>query len=120
MSSANFRPKRTAAASRGFLAMARQSFESVCLPEDWKSANVVPRIFKKGRRGDVSNYRPVSLTSVPCKVIESLLKDDLTKHLESTSMLSKVQHGFLRADRVLPICWRRLRLGLWRSTRGMA
>ena len=71
----------------------QQSFESGCLPEDWKSANVVP-IFKKGRRGDVSNYRPVSLTSVPCKVMESLLKDDLTKYLESTSMLSKVQHGF--------------------------
>jgi len=71
----------------------QQSFESGCLPGDWKSANVVP-IFKKGRRGYVSNYRPVSLTSVPYKVMESLLKDDLTKHLESTSMLSKVQHGF--------------------------
>jgi len=64
----------------------QQSFQSGCLPADWKSANVVP-IFKKGKRGDVSNYRPVSLTSVPCKVLESLLKEDLTEHLESTSML---------------------------------
>ena len=40
------------------------------------------------------NYRPVSLTSVPCKVMESLLKDELTKYVETTSMLSKVQHGF--------------------------
>ena len=71
----------------------QQSFQSGSLPADWKTANVVP-IFKKGKKGDVSNYRPVSLTSVPCKVMESLLKDDLTKHLESTSMLSKVQHGF--------------------------
>ena len=71
----------------------QQSYESGHLPADWKSANVVP-IFKKGKRGDVSNYRPVSLTSVPCKVMESLLKDELTKYLETTSMLSKVQHGF--------------------------
>lgn len=71
----------------------QQSFASGHLPADWKSANVVP-IFKKGKRGDVSNYRPVSLTSVPCKVMEALLKDELTKHLEATDLLSKVQHGF--------------------------
>ena len=71
----------------------QQSYASGHLPADWKSANVVA-IFKKGKRGDVSNYRPVSLTSVPCKVMESLLKDELTKYLETTSTLSKVQHGF--------------------------
>jgi len=37
----------------------QQSFQSGCLLADWKSANVVP-IFKKGKRGAVSNYRPVS------------------------------------------------------------
>jgi len=47
-------------------------------------------IFKKGKRADVGNYRPVSLTCVSCKVMESLLKKELTKHLEDTGMLSKV------------------------------
>jgi len=56
----------------------QQSYESGHLPADWKSANVVP-IFKKGKRGDASNYRPFSLTSVPCKVMES----ELTKYLET-------------------------------------
>lgn len=69
----------------------QQSFDSECLPEDWKLDNVVP-IFKKGKRRDVGNYRPVSLTCVWCKVMESLLKDKLPKHLQNTDMLSKVQH----------------------------
>ena len=38
------------------------------VPPDWKLANITP-IFKKGSKGDPSNYRPVSLTSVCCKVI---------------------------------------------------
>ena len=58
-------------------------------------ANIVP-IFKKGRGAEVGNYRPVSLTCVSCKVMESLLKEKLTKHLEGTGMLSKVQHKFCR------------------------
>ena len=42
------------------------------VPADWKTANVTP-IFKKGGRDDPGNYRPVSLTSVPCKLMESLI-----------------------------------------------
>jgi len=59
----------------------KTSFESGILPQEWKSANVVP-IFKKGARNDRANYRPVSLTSVPCKVMESLIKEKLVEFLE--------------------------------------
>ena len=41
-------------------------------PEDWKRANVVP-IFKKGRKEDPGNYRPVSLTSILGKLFERVI-----------------------------------------------
>jgi len=43
---------------------------------DWRTANVTP-LFKKGSKHHVNNYRPVSLTSQICKVIESVLRDEL-------------------------------------------
>jgi len=63
------------------------------LPADWKTANIVP-IFKKGDRTDRANYRPVSLTYVPCKIMESIIKDKLMGFLESNDLLCKEQHGF--------------------------
>src|SRR6218665_2873163 len=44
------------------------------LHEDWKCADVIS-IFKKGIKTEAGNYRPVSLTSVPCKMMESLIRD---------------------------------------------
>ena len=54
---------------------------------------VIP-IFKKGNKRLPGNYRPVSLTSVPFKVLESLISDKLMGHLTSTGQLSMDQHGF--------------------------
>jgi len=71
----------------------QQSYETGSLPEDWRIAHVV-HIFKKGDRTNRENYRPVSLTCVPCKVMESIIKDALIKHLESNQLLCKQQHGF--------------------------
>ena len=39
-----------------------------------KTANVTP-LFKKGSKADVKNYRPVSLTSISCKILETIIKD---------------------------------------------
>ena len=52
----------------------QKSFSEGILPDDWKTATTIP-IFKKGNKHDASNYRPVSLRSVPCKVLESLIRD---------------------------------------------
>ena len=49
-----------------------RSFDSKQLPLDWRSANI-SAIYKKGSKKDASNYRPISLTSVVCKIFESIL-----------------------------------------------
>ena len=51
-------------------------------------------IFKKGCRSDALNYRPISLTSTACKIMERILRKHLIEHLESTGFLTTHQHGF--------------------------
>jgi len=75
--------------------MFQESFQSAILPSDWKSANIVP-IFKQGDKTDPNNYRPVSLTSVPCKIVESIIKDSITTFLEQNHIISYSQHGFTK------------------------
>jgi len=69
--------------------------ETGILPTDWKFANVCP-VFKKGPRSDVGNHRPISLTSVPCKIMESIIKDRIVRFLESSEFFSRYQHGFVK------------------------
>ena len=52
-------------------------------------------IFKKGTKGDPANYRPASLTSIPCKIYESILKDNIMKHLAENRLIKDSQHGFM-------------------------
>ena len=70
------------------------SFQEGLVPQDWRIANVTP-IFKKGSKSDAGNYRPVSLTSVICKVMESILKDALMNHITTNHILNDSQHGFM-------------------------
>ena len=51
------------------------------VPSLWRQANVVP-IFKKGDRSEKSNYRPISLTSVIAKMLESIVAKRIREHLE--------------------------------------
>ena len=64
------------------------------VPDIWRSANVCP-VFKKGAKGDPANYRPVSLTCVVGKVMESLIRDKMVEHLEKHSLIRPSQHGFM-------------------------
>ena len=52
----------------------QKSFSEDTLLDDWKTATVIP-IFKKGNKHDASNYRPVSLTSVLCRMLKSIMRD---------------------------------------------
>nr|XP_047129634.1 uncharacterized protein LOC105845176 [Hydra vulgaris] len=63
-------------------------------PLAWKQSHITP-LFKKGSRLDAANYRPVSITSVPCEVMEKIIKEQITKYLEKTSCISNNQHGFM-------------------------
>ncbi|KAJ7410587.1 RNA-directed DNA polymerase from mobile element jockey-like protein [Willisornis vidua] len=58
------------------------------VPDNWKLANVTP-IYKKGCKEDPGNYRPVSLTLVPGRVMEQI-----TQHLQDGHGLRHSQHGF--------------------------
>jgi len=71
-----------------------KSFNSAILLHDWKSANVTP-IHKKGTRNLVSNYRPVSLTSVYCKLMESIIKDHIIGYLMDNNLVLPQQFGFI-------------------------
>ena len=64
------------------------------IPSDWKKATVSP-IYKKGQKNKAENYRPISLTSIVCKIMEKLLKDSIMQHLVDNSLLSSKQFGFL-------------------------
>jgi hypothetical protein len=65
------------------------------LPEDWISSNVSV-IYKKGSRADVSNYRPISLTCIACKVLESLLRDHIMSFFVTNNLFTPRQFGFIK------------------------
>ena len=68
------------------------------IPDDWRKANVAP-IYKKGEKYLASNYRPVSLTCICCKVMEHVIASNIMGHLDQNGMLYDWQHGF-RAKRL--------------------
>ena len=72
-----------------------RSLESGEVPQSWREANVTP-IFKKGTKSSASNYRPVSLTSICGKIMESLLCDKMVQHLTDQNLINSSQHGFLK------------------------
>ena len=72
----------------------RASLERDDIPTDWKDAGITP-LFKKGKRSDAQNYRPVSLTSIPCKILETIIKEEIISHLDKFALINDSQHGFL-------------------------
>ena len=65
----------------------QRSWLSGEVPEDWRLANVTP-IYKKSRKEDLGNYRPVSLTSVPGKVMEQIILGEITQHVQNSQGIS--------------------------------
>ena len=69
------------------------SLSSGKFPTSWKKSKVTA-IFKKGSKSDCSNYRPISLLSIPSKIVEHLVCTQLTSHLREHSLESEHQWGF--------------------------
>ena len=70
------------------LLLFNKTLEKGEIPDSWKLANVKP-IFKKGKKNSPGNYRPVSLTSIVCKVFERFIRDALCEHLVNNDLLSQ-------------------------------
>ena len=63
------------------------------LPKIWKKANITP-LYKKGNKSNPLNYRPVSLTSIVCKILETLIREEWVDMLEKQNMFTGKQFGF--------------------------
>ena len=72
----------------------KKSLEDSTLPSKWKEANVTA-IFKVGEKKLAENYRPISLTFVPCKLMEKLIRNALVDQMTQNNLFSKAQHGFI-------------------------
>ena len=81
--------------SEPLLYIYKESITSGIVPKDWKKANVTA-IFKKGDKALPCNYRPISLTSHVCKVLESIVKDSIIDHVRRYRLIKNSQHGFLK------------------------
>ena len=71
----------------------RKSLNEGVVPEDWRTAHIIP-VFKKGSNAKAGNYRPISLTSVIGKVLERIIKEQITEHLDRHNLIYDTQHGF--------------------------
>ena len=60
---------------------------------DWNSANVTP-IFKKVLRSDPSNFRPISLTCICCKIMGHMMLSHIANHIDKNNVLINERHGF--------------------------
>ena len=76
-----------------FAHLFQQSIDIGEIPKEWSLANICP-LFKKTNRSLACNYRPVSLTCVPCKLLEHIVCSNIMAHLDGYKVLSDRQHAF--------------------------
>ena len=76
-----------------FAHLFQQSIDTGEIPKEWSLANIC-HLFKKSDRSLACNYRPVSLTCVPCKLLEHIVCSNIMAHLDEYKLLSDRQHAF--------------------------
>ena len=87
-----------------FLLIFSATLDRAKLPLVWKKPNVSP-IFKKGTKQHATNYRPVNLACIDCKLQESMIPDDIIAHMHTIDLISKKQIRTLNR-RQTPPCYR--------------
>ena len=70
------------------------SMSSGKLPDIWRTAHITP-IFKKGDPTDPNNYRPISLTVVPCRIMEKIVRTTMMHFVIDNNLIGDDQYGFL-------------------------
>ena len=80
--------------SAGMALIFRVSLHQAKTPNAWRDALVSP-LYKSGKtdRSDLENYRPISLTSVSCKMLEHIIHSNVIEHLDN-NIITNAQHGF--------------------------
>lgn len=87
--------KRTSPALKTFLVMFfNLSLQTSQIPWQWKIGYITP-CFKKGNKNIAKNYRPISQTSVLCRLLEKIISLMIIYYLMKNDLLSPNQHGFL-------------------------
>ena len=76
-----------------FTILFQTSLDLGVVPDEWKVAHIFP-LFKKGDKTKAENYRPISLTSITCKLLEHIVHSNIMGFLDSNEILSPFQHGF--------------------------
>ena len=76
-----------------FAHLLQQSIDTGEIPKEWSLANSCP-LFKKSDMLLACNYRPVSWTCVPCKLLEHIVCSNIKAHLDEYKLLSDRQHAF--------------------------
>ena len=74
--------------------MFQKSLDDGFVPLDWRSACITV-IHKKEAKDECGNYRPVSITSIICKLMESIVRDQIVDHMLKNNLFSLKQHGFV-------------------------
>ena len=55
-------------------------------------------LHKKGKKSQPGNYRPLSLTSVVCKILEGFIKEAIHDHINNFNLVEDSQHGFVKGS----------------------
>jgi len=76
------------------------SFVRHTLPDDWLTGTVTP-IYKKGNKLIPSNYRPITLTSLVCKLTERVIHAEILEFAKRNHIIPAQQHGFVPGRSVI-------------------
>ena len=76
------------------LKLINKSWTEGKLPDQWKLGTIIPLLKPNKPVHEPGSYRPISLTSAVCKIMETMIANRLTSHIENNNLLAPTQSGF--------------------------